>query len=72
MSQMLRKCTRCGKYSLHTVCPFCGSETKSAHPMKFSITDRFGKYRRKLKRVNVYGNENNHEKETKTKKPDFS
>ncbi len=33
-------------YTLKDVCPKCGAKAKSAHPMKFSPEDKYGKYRR--------------------------
>ncbi|HLD49454.1 MAG TPA: nucleolar RNA-binding Nop10p family protein [archaeon] len=42
----IKKCP-CG-YTLKEGCNRCGP-TKTAHPPKFSIADKYGKYRRKLK-----------------------
>ena len=44
---MLKKCA-CGKYSLSEKCS-CGAATKNPNPPKFSVKDRFGKYRRMVK-----------------------
>jgi len=46
----IRKCPSCGRYTLREVCPVCGSETKVAHPARFSPEDPYGEYRRRLKR----------------------
>lgn len=46
----IRKCPSCGRYTLKEICPLCGSETKTAHPTRFSPEDPYGKYRRILKR----------------------
>lgn len=46
----IRKCPKCGRYTLKEVCPVCGEKTKSAHPSKFSPEDPYGEYRRRLKR----------------------
>ena len=46
----IMKCPNCGRYTLKEVCPVCGSETKVAHPPRFSPEDPYGKYRRRLKR----------------------
>ncbi len=45
----IKKCPKCGLYTLKDVCPKCGAQTVSAHPPKFSPEDRYGEYRRKLK-----------------------
>ncbi|MBI2578278.1 MAG: nucleolar RNA-binding Nop10p family protein [Candidatus Aenigmarchaeota archaeon] len=37
---------KCCAYTMQEKCPRCGSRTKSAHPMKFSAEDKYGKYRR--------------------------
>lgn len=47
MSSRLRRCKRCGRYSLDAVCPSCGSETVCPVPPKYSPEDRMGVYRRK-------------------------
>ncbi len=31
-------------------CPSCGAPVVSAHPPRFSIEDRYGKYRRAMKK----------------------
>lgn len=40
---MLKKCGKCG-YTLKEECK-CG-KTKDAHPPKFSVSDKYAKYRR--------------------------
>jgi H/ACA ribonucleoprotein complex subunit 3 len=45
----LRRCDRCGRYTLMEKCRKCGSSTVNPHPPKFSPVDPYGKYRRKLK-----------------------
>jgi H/ACA ribonucleoprotein complex subunit 3 len=43
---LLRRCGDCGRYTLHTdSCPYCGGEVRIPHPAKFSIDDRYVKYR---------------------------
>ncbi|MBS7644111.1 RNA-protein complex protein Nop10 [Candidatus Bathyarchaeota archaeon] len=50
MGWLLRKCKSCGRYTLpHDKCPYCGGPLSIPHPGKFSIEDRYGKYRRALK-----------------------
>jgi len=46
----MRKCPSCGSYSLRDICPQCGENTIIPKPPKFSLEDRWGKYRRMLKR----------------------
>jgi len=46
----IKKCSRCGKYTLKETCPLCGEKTKLAHPPKFSPEDPYGEYRRRLKK----------------------
>jgi len=45
MRFLIRKCTKCGTYTLKPSCPKCGVETKVAHPPKFSPEDKYVKYR---------------------------
>ena len=53
--RMLRKCKKCGEYTLlETVCPYCGGEVNLAHPMKFSIDDKYWIYKQKLKNLENY------------------
>ncbi|ACX73055.1 RNA-binding protein Nop10p [Methanocaldococcus vulcanius M7] len=46
----MRKCPRCESYSLRDTCPKCREKTIIPKPPKFSLEDRWGKYRRMLKR----------------------
>lgn len=46
----MKKCKNCGRYTFREECPECGKETASPHPAKFSPEDKYGEYRRKLKR----------------------
>lgn len=50
MKSLLKRCGGCNIYTLKTICPKCGTNTKSPLPPRFSIEDRYGKYRRKLKK----------------------
>ncbi len=45
----LKKCINCEKYTLKEICPYCKSKTKRPRPPKFSLEDKYGKYRRKIK-----------------------
>ncbi|MDD5178361.1 MAG: RNA-protein complex protein Nop10 [Candidatus Nanoarchaeia archaeon] len=44
-------CESCNVYTLKKICPKCGRETISNKPGKFSVEDRYGKYRRLAKKV---------------------
>ncbi|ACS89641.1 MULTISPECIES: RNA-protein complex protein Nop10 [Thermococcus] len=46
----IKKCPKCGEYTLKETCPLCGEKTKLAHPPKFSPEDPYGEYRRRLKK----------------------
>ncbi len=48
MTRYLKKCKECGKYSLpHKECQYCGGELVNTYPPKFSLTDKYAKYRLK-------------------------
>jgi len=52
MPKMLHKCIKCGRYTLNNEkCPICGSKVILAHPPRFSPVDKYGEYRRKLKKA---------------------
>jgi len=44
------KCPKCNEYTLKENCPVCKSKTVGVRPPKFSPEDRFGKYRRMMKK----------------------
>ena len=46
----MHKCPDCGIYTLEDKCPKCKGELKVIYPPKFSIEDKYGKYRRILKK----------------------
>ena len=50
MKKEILKCTKCSTYTLKNFCPSCNSKTLSPKPAKFSIEDRWGKYRRIAKK----------------------
>lgn len=53
------KCSKCKSYSLEETCSKCSEKTILPKPAKFSLTDKYGKYRREekkkeLKKNNLY------------------
>ncbi len=48
-------CEKCHTYTMNKVCPRCDSKTITPKPAKFSIDDKYGKYRRMLKLENEMG-----------------
>jgi len=46
MNKNMRRCPRCGRYSLDMSCPACGEKTCCPFPPRYSPEDRYGKYRR--------------------------
>ena len=51
MVWLLRKCVKCGKYTLRKdTCPYCGGSIRIPHPAKFSPTDKYLKYRMAMKK----------------------
>ncbi|MDP7207011.1 MAG: RNA-protein complex protein Nop10, partial [Candidatus Bathyarchaeota archaeon] len=52
MVLLLRRCKLCGLYTLQTdSCPKCGGPVKLPYPAKFSLEDKYRKYRLKMRRV---------------------
>jgi H/ACA ribonucleoprotein complex subunit 3 len=50
MSKLLY-CKNCGTYTLEKTCKKCKNKTISKNPPRFSPQDRYGEYRRKLKKL---------------------
>jgi H/ACA ribonucleoprotein complex subunit 3 len=46
----LRFCNKCKEYTLELICKKCNNKSISKYPPRFSPEDRYGKYRRILKR----------------------
>ncbi len=46
----LRRCPDCELYTLEEHCTKCGRSTERAGPARYSPEDRYGKYRRALKK----------------------
>jgi len=54
MVWLLRKCKKCGSYTLKKdKCPYCGGKVSVPHPPKFSPDDKYLKYRMALKQEAV-------------------
>ncbi|MCC6041784.1 MAG: RNA-protein complex protein Nop10 [Desulfurococcaceae archaeon] len=50
MNWLMRKCTKCGRYTLSKdKCPFCGGDLIVPHPPRFSPEDKYVMYRLKMK-----------------------
>jgi len=50
MTKYLQKCRECNKYGLHnpkSKCRYCGGPLISTRPPKFSLLDKYAKYRMK-------------------------
>jgi H/ACA ribonucleoprotein complex subunit 3 len=50
MSSLLY-CKKCKAYTLDKICSKCKEKTISKNPPRFSPQDRYGEYRRKLKKL---------------------
>lgn len=50
MKTHLRRCPGCKRYTLGATCSKCGGATLMPVPAKYSPEDRYGEYRRRLKR----------------------
>jgi len=47
---LLRVCRTDGTYTLRDVCPRCSAATVAPLPARYSPEDRYGRYRRALRR----------------------
>ncbi|MCE5214633.1 MAG: RNA-protein complex protein Nop10 [Methanobacterium sp.] len=50
MKMKMKKCRSCGEYTLQLICPYCGGDVGEVYPPKYSPVDKYGKYRRLLKK----------------------
>ncbi len=51
MKWLLRRCVKCGRYTLRTnSCPYCGGPLRVPHPPRFSPEDKYIRYRYRMKR----------------------
>lgn len=46
----MRRCKSCGEYTLKDKCPYCEGDLGVIYPAKYSPEDKYGKYRRILKK----------------------
>jgi H/ACA ribonucleoprotein complex subunit 3 len=51
MVWLLKRCTKCGEYTLKDKCPKCEGKTISPHPAKFSLDDKHLRYKILMKRI---------------------
>ena len=49
MPKIILRCRECGKYTLKDKCS-CGGKAIDPRPAKFSVEDKWGKYRRIAKK----------------------
>ena len=50
MAEHIHKCPSCQRYTLELECSVCHKATIRPLPGKFSLTDKYGKYRREAKK----------------------
>lgn len=50
MKSLIYHCKMCDQYTLNPICQKCGEQTTHPAPPKFSPEDKYGKYRRQLKK----------------------
>ncbi|MCK5291722.1 MAG: RNA-protein complex protein Nop10 [Thermoplasmata archaeon] len=51
MRTAIRRCKGCDVFTLKEHCSKCGSQTVMALPPRYSPEDKYGDYRRKLKKL---------------------
>jgi len=49
----MKKCPKCGKYTLKDFCSDCNEKSVTIKPPRFSPVDKYGKYRRALKKAKM-------------------
>ncbi len=50
MHRYIMYCPKCKIYTMFERCPICGGKTIRRIPPKFSFPDKYGKYRREIKK----------------------
>jgi H/ACA ribonucleoprotein complex subunit 3 len=51
MVWLLRKCNNCNVYTFKDSCPKCGGKAVSPHPAKFSMDDKYRRYKLLMRRL---------------------
>ncbi|MBD3207494.1 RNA-protein complex protein Nop10 [Candidatus Bathyarchaeota archaeon] len=51
MVWLLKRCKECGEYTLKDECPKCGGKAVTPHPAKFSLDDKYRRYKILMKRI---------------------
>ncbi|MDI6724394.1 MAG: RNA-protein complex protein Nop10 [Methanobacterium sp.] len=57
MKMKMKRCRSCGEYTLKNKCPYCDGEVGVIYPAKYSPEDKYGKYRRILKKQQLKNKE---------------
>ncbi|MEM2637260.1 MAG: RNA-protein complex protein Nop10 [Candidatus Korarchaeota archaeon] len=57
----MKRCPKCWNYTFAELCPYCGAQTQSPHPPRFSPADKWGEYRRRAK-LQMESSDNKNEK----------
>ncbi|HII08479.1 MAG TPA: RNA-protein complex protein Nop10 [Methanosphaera sp.] len=55
MKFQMRRCNNCREYTLQDICPDCNEKTGVIFPARYSPQDKYGKYRRILKKQQEQG-----------------
>ncbi|MEA4956547.1 hypothetical protein SDC9_07682 [bioreactor metagenome] len=55
MKMKMHRCNSCNIYTIKNTCPNCDGDLNVIYPPKYSIEDKYGKYRRKLKEEALNG-----------------
>ena len=50
MKFQMKRCKKCGEYTLQDICPEFNVKTGVIFPARYSPQDKYGKYRRLLKK----------------------
>jgi rRNA maturation protein Nop10 len=64
----IRRCNKCKEYTLNYICPRCKTETETSIPPKFSLHDKYARYR--IEELKIHEEKNNEKQhEDKQKQP---
>ncbi|MDY6964940.1 MAG: RNA-protein complex protein Nop10 [Halobacteriota archaeon] len=53
MKSKFKRCDACNLYTLKEVCPACGGDVRNPVPPRFSLEDKYGVYRRRMKKERI-------------------